>query len=68
MLQTTSEWLTPSGEALLTETTTYTFSAETNASATRSIERTTKLTVRLLLTYLSCSHCFLSRFSPTFTI
>lgn len=44
VLQTTSEWLTPSGEALLRESTAYTFSAETNASSTRSIERTTELT------------------------
>jgi hypothetical protein len=42
-LRTTSEWLTPSGEALLRETTTYTFGAEANASSTRSIERQTEL-------------------------
>ncbi len=42
-LQTTSEWLTPAGEALLRETTTYTFGAEANASGTRSIERLTDL-------------------------
>ena len=40
-LQTTSEWLTPDGAALLKETTTFTFSAE--GADTRAIERVTEL-------------------------